>query len=101
MVTAETDESPRLTGGSRPTTPAPVTPRAAYLAPSSEAESGSTLGGQSEAFNQRAFDPVATFVEAMNDTVGPHTPNLPPSPGVDCRPAMWQSVGKAYTSNIR
>eukprot|EP00976_Prorocentrum_cordatum_P061528 1176343-Prorocentrum_minimum.AAC.3 len=24
-----------------------------------------------------------------------------PSPGVDCRPAMWQSVGREYTSNIR
>eukprot|EP00959_Pyramimonas_sp_CCMP1952_P321715 6731961-Pyramimonas_sp.AAC.1 len=23
------------------------------------------------------------------------------SPGVDCRPAMWQSVGREYTSNIR
>eukprot|EP00959_Pyramimonas_sp_CCMP1952_P121959 2549477-Pyramimonas_sp.AAC.1 len=23
------------------------------------------------------------------------------SPGVDCRPAMWQSVGKEDTSNIR
>eukprot|EP00959_Pyramimonas_sp_CCMP1952_P041799 874137-Pyramimonas_sp.AAC.1 len=24
-----------------------------------------------------------------------------PSPGVDCRPAMWPSVGREYTSNIR
>eukprot|EP00959_Pyramimonas_sp_CCMP1952_P378341 7925521-Pyramimonas_sp.AAC.1 len=24
-----------------------------------------------------------------------------PSPGVDSRPAMWQSVGREYTSNIR
>eukprot|EP00959_Pyramimonas_sp_CCMP1952_P125137 2616186-Pyramimonas_sp.AAC.1 len=23
------------------------------------------------------------------------------SPGVDCRPAMWQSAGREYTSNIR
>eukprot|EP00976_Prorocentrum_cordatum_P028357 575070-Prorocentrum_minimum.AAC.6 len=24
-----------------------------------------------------------------------------PSPGVDCRPAMWQSIDREYTSNIR
>eukprot|EP00959_Pyramimonas_sp_CCMP1952_P151825 3176631-Pyramimonas_sp.AAC.1 len=49
---------------------------------------------------KRHLNPYYYYLQLKTQAAYNNEPNKL-SPGVDCRPAMWQSVGREYTSNIR